>query len=450
MKKVLIVSYFFPPTGGVGVQRVLKFVKYLPHFGWQPTVLTVRNPDYKMLNPELLKDVPKPTKIIRTGTIEPSKIYNFFADLVERTKPLLTMKRLAGKTELDFTPKERLATKISDFIFLPDNRVGWLPFAFMAMLRKLRKENFDMIFSTSPPFTAHLVGLIAKFILNKPWVVDFRDLWVLDPSKKPSTKIHLLISKYIEHKVLKFGGKILTVSEPLSEDLKKTYPDIPSKKFEMIPNGYDAEDFKIKSNGKRSENFSFGHIGSLNMSDGRTPYYFLTALANLKKDLAELVKKMRVSFVGPVDRLNKKIIEEMVFKFDLKDIVRCVDFVSHSQAIGYMKNSNILLFIPGRSYKGWGSDRGNISGKLYEYFATGKPILALTEDGPIRDLIMKSGCDIQVDHSDIQQIRKEILNCYNKFREGRLNVEPNWDFIEKFERKKLTRQLATIFGELSV
>ena len=114
-----------------------------------------------------------------------------------------------------------------------------------------------------------------------------------------------------------------------------------------------------------------------------------------------------------------------------------------------MKNFNVLLFLIVKSRKGCGSSRGNISGKLYEYLGTGKPILALTEDGPIRDLIKKSGCGILVDHNDTQKIKKEILNCYNRFKEGRLKAEPNRDFIAQFERKRLTHQLATIFDELS-
>lgn len=449
MKKVLVITYFFPPAGGVGVQRVLKFVKYLPHFGWQPTVLTVRKPDYRLFDSELLQDVPSQTKVIHSSTIEPSKIYNFLAGLVERTRAPLATKKSVGKTEFDVTPRHRLATKISDFIFLPDNRVGWVPFALMAILRKLRREKFDMIFSTCPPFSAHLVGLIAKFILKKPWVVDLRDLWVLDPRKKPSSRVHLWLSRHMEHKVLKLGDKILTVLQPLCEDLKKAHSDIPSEKFEVIPNGYDAEDFKINNDGNQRTRFSIGHIGSLSMHEGRTPYYFLTALADLKRELPELVREMSVFFVGPMDRSNKKIIDEIIVKSDLEDTVHCIDFVPYSQAIGYMKSFDVLLFLIVGSHKGAGSNRGCVSGKLYEYLATGKPILALTEDGPIRDLISKSGCDIQADHNDVEQIKNEILNCYNKFKEGRLKVEPNWDLIAGFERKKLAGRLATIFDEFS-
>ncbi|MGB3092973.1 MAG: glycosyltransferase, partial [Candidatus Zixiibacteriota bacterium] len=185
------------------------------------------------------------------------------------------------------------------------------------------------------------------------------------------------------------------------------------------------------------------------MHEGRTPFHFLTALADLKREFPELVEGISVFFVGPTDRSNKEIINQMVSDFDLGDTVHCIDFVTHSQAVRYMKSFDVLLFLPVRSRTGAGSSRGSISGKLYEYLATGKPILALTEDGPVRDIISRSGCDIRVDHDDLGQIKKEILDCYNKFREGRLRVKPNWNFIRRFERRELTGRLAAMFDELS-
>jgi glycosyltransferase involved in cell wall biosynthesis len=449
MKRVLVISYFFPPMGGVGVQRVLKFVKYLPHFGWLSTVLTLRRPDCKLFDQELLKEIPVQTRVIRTHTIEPSKLHHFLVSLANRLADSRKTEKPAGKIVFDVTPKDRLDTKINNFFFIPDNRIGWVPFAFLAMLRKCKKVKFDVIFSTSPPFSVHLAGLIAKFVSKKPWVVDLRDLWFLHPHKKHATRIHSRISKYIEHTVLKRADKILTVSEPLSEDLKKTYPDIASGKFEVIPNGYDQDDLEAKNNVTQNNTFSIGHIGSLQMHSGRTPYHFLMALIELKKEVPEFVNEMRVFFVGVIDRPNKEFLNKMIIRFDLKNTVHCIDFVSHRQAIKHMKNSSVLLFLIVKSAKDCGSSRGNVSGKLYEYFATGKPILALTEEGPIRDLIKKSGCGILVDYDDTQKIKKEILNCFSKFKEGQLRTKPNWDLITRFERKKLTEQLASILNELS-
>lgn len=449
MKKVLIISYFFPPLGGVGVQRVLKFVKYLPHFGWQPMVLTVRNPDFQMFDQKLLKEVPGQTKVVWTRTIEPSKIYNFFAALFGRIKTSLKKRKPADKTELDVNPRQRLATQISHFLFIPDSRIGWLPFAIFSILAEIKKREYDIIFSTSPPFSAHLVGLAAKVILGKPWVIDLRDLWVLSPHIKSPTKFHLWISKYIEHKMLKFADKIITVSEPFCEDLKKVYPDIVSDKFDVIPNGYDANDFKI-AQVKQNEKFCIGHVGSLYGYSGRTPYYFLMALANLKKEIPNLEKVMEVSFIGSIDNENRELINAIASKFSLREVLHVRDFVSHEEAISCMRKFNVLLFLGVRAAKDCHDTTGDVSsGKLYEYLAVGKPVLTLTEDGAIKGLIEKSGCGIIVDYNDIERIKQEILICYNKYKQGHLVVEPNWDFITLFERKKLTQQLANVLDELN-
>ncbi len=449
MKKILVITYLFPPAGGVMVQRVLKFVKYLPHFGWLPTVLTVRNPDYKMYDAQLLKDIPLQTEIIRTGTFEPSKAINLLRAWLARPKPPLSKSEtlLIEKTSFDPTPRQSLASKINNFIFMPDNRVGWLPFASLAIFKELRKRKFDIIFSTSPPFSVHLVGLIAKSILKKPWVVDLRDLWISNPYIKPPTKVHKSIARYIEHKVLKSADKIITVSNPFSEDLNSTYPDISLEQFKVILNGYDADDLALQDIQKPNDRMSIGYVGSLHQGRGRTPYYFLMALVDVKKEISDLKDKMNVFFVGSIDSTNRRIMHEIVSKFDLKDMVHFIDYVPHHQAISYMKKLDVLLFINAKSH--YSTCKGNMSGKIYEYLATGKPTLVLTEEGSIREVVKKSGCGVVVDYQDIKGIKREILNYYNRFKEGQLKVDPDWEFISLFQRKKLTQQLANTLDELS-
>lgn len=450
MKSVLIISYFFPPMGGVGVQRVLKFVKYLPSFGWQPTVLTLKNPDSAIFDRELAEQIPVQTPIIRTHAIEPSKLHHRLVSLVNKLRDSRKTRKPAGKIEFDNTPRDRLDTRINNFLFIPDNRIGWLPFASLAMLlRKYRGQKFDVILSTSPPFSVNLVGLVAKLIFRSPWVVDLRDTWTLHPHTKPPTKIHLEISRCLEHRVMKFADRILNVSEPQSENLRKIYPDIAGDKFEVIPNGYDSEDFRTNDGLEPNKGFSLGHVGTLRMHSGRTAYYFLKALTDLKKEAPEKVKDMSVFLVGSMDRPNKEFVDRITHEFDLQDTIHRVDFVSHRQAINFIRSFSVPVFLIVRSTKGGGSTRGSISGKLYEYLATGKPILALTEKDSVRDFIKKSGCAIVADHNDIKAIKEKILDCYDRFKEGRLKTEPDWDFISRFERKKLTKELAAILKQLS-
>jgi glycosyltransferase involved in cell wall biosynthesis len=355
-----------------------------------------------------------------------------------------------GKLAFDATPRDRLDTKINNFLFIPDNRIGWLPFASLAMLlRKCRAEKIDMIFSTSPPFSVQLVGLAAKLIFRRPWVVDLRDLWTLHPHTKPPTKIHRGISRWIERRVLRTADKILNVSESQSEDLMKTYPDIDPDKFQVITNGYDSDDFKTSDVVAVKKGFSLGHVGTLRLHSGRTPYHLLRALADLKRESPEKVNDMSVFLVGSMDRPVKAFVEDFAHKFDLEDTIHRIDFVSHRDAIGFLKSFSVLLFLTVRSTKGGGSTRGSVSGKLYEYLATGRPILALTEEGPVRDFIQRTGCAIVADHDDTAAVKEKILDCYDRFKEGRLHVEPNWGLISKFERERLTEQLSDILNDLS-
>ena len=448
MKKILIITYLFPPFGGVMVQRVLKFVKYLHHFGWQPTVLTVRSPDYQTVDPGLLEEVPESASIIRTGTFEPSRIFKFLMSSLGRLRSTLIGKRNPAGEDLNPEPRLPLSTRISVFMFVPDNRIGWLPFATLTVLRKLRKEKFDAILSTSPPFSAQLVGLAAKWIMKKPWVVDLRDLWVLNPHKTPPTGLHLRISRYVERKVLKSADKVVTVSEPLRQDLKKGYPDIVPEKFQVIPNGYDADDFKTEGPTGRNRRFSIGHVGSLSMSSGRTPYHFLLALSRLVQEAPGFKHDAKVVFVGDMDGENRRIIDQMKSDLLLGDMIRCVGGVSHRKAISYMREFDLLLFIIGGSLEGCPSSRGCVSGKLYEYLAAGKPILALAEEGPIRELIEESRCGAFVDRHDVEKIKKAILDFNRKFKQGVLRTDANWDYIRNFERKRLTGQLVNTLNQL--
>lgn len=431
------------------VQRVLKFVKYLHHFGWQPTVLTVRKPDYETVDPGLLKEVSESVSIIRTSTFEPSRVFKFLMSWLGRFRSTLLGKRTPAGQDLNPEPKLPLSTRISVFIFMPDNRIGWLPFATLAVLRKLRKEKFDAILSTSPPFSVQLVGLAAKWIMKKPWVVDLRDLWVLNPHKTPPTGLHLQISRYVERKVLRFADQVVTVSEPLREDLRKGYPEITPEKFQVIPNGYDADDFKIKVAAGHDRRLVIGHVGSLSMSSGRTPFHFLLALSRLVQEVPGFKQEARVVFVGEIDGENRRIIDRMRSDLQLGDMIACVGGVSHRKAISYMREFDLLLFIIGGSLEGCPSSRGCVSGKLYEYLAAGKPILALAEEGPIRELIEESRCGAFVDRRDVEKIKKAIFEFNRKFKQGALRTDANWDYIRNFERRRLTGRLANTLNQLS-
>jgi glycosyltransferase involved in cell wall biosynthesis len=440
MKKVLIISYFFPPLGGVGVQRTLKFVKYLPQFGWMPTVLSVKSPDYYLSDPDLLREIPKEAKVIRTYSFEPTKLFKFgrsiFDVLMLRLK---NKKKRKGGSDFIRSQKPSFFSKMNSFLFIPDNKVGWLPFTLWSLVYKLRKDKIDVIYSTSPPSTSLLVGFMAKLLLKKPWVIDLRDLWSQNPYLMPITRFHLRIIKLLEKRVFIFADKIITVSDGLQMDLIESYPYLNSEKFEVITNGYDSEDFSKEIN-DGNKRFSIGHVGTLYA--GQTPFYFIQALGLVKKELPELEKYMAVTFIGEMDRNNRRILEKQIQNLQLQDIVIRKEAVSHREAIDCMLKFDLLLFILGKEYKGC------LTGKLFEYLAAQKPVLALAEDGPACKLIRETQSGVVVDPQDTEQIKETIINCFESYRKGSLKIQPKMEVISIFERKRLTQQLVGIFDEL--
>ena len=440
MKKVLIISYFFPPLGGGGVFRTLKFVKYLPFFDWMPVVVTVKNPDYHIFDPDLLREIPKEVRVIRTHSFEPTKLFKFLRCLYDRVKSRFRTSNISEKrADLENTPRLSTAAKLASFIFIPDNRIGWLPFTLFYLIGQVRKHEIDVLYSSSGPFTCHLVGLFAKLVLKKPWVVDMRDLWVLNPYSKPPTKFHLKIFSYLEYRILKSANKVITVSDPLCARLKETHPSVNPEKFQVIANGYDREEFvsEVKHEDKR---FSIGHVGSLYA--GQTPRHFLQALGLLKREKPDLGKNTTVTFVGGTDRDNKRILEKLVKSLQLQDVVTIKEAVSHKKAIGHMLRFDVLLLVIGKE------NEGCLTGKIYEYLAAQKPILALVDDGPARDLIRESQGGVAVDPENIEKIKEAVLNYYERYRKGSLKVQPKTEVVNRFQRKRLTQQLAHVFDEL--
>lgn len=415
--------------------------------------MSVRNADPDYYDYDLTNEIPSTVKVIRTNSFEPSKLFKFLRSCYDSLLDYLKLKN-TKKADLHSVRNQSLALKLNNFIFIPDNKIGWLPFAFSKILGVLNKNDFDLIYSTSPVFTSHLIGLAVKSVFKKPWVVDLRDLWALNPYLRPPTKLHSKISRLIESKTYSSADMIITVADELKEDLIKNYPEISPDKFMVIPNGYDQVDFKSEQE-KKSNKFSIGYIGSLYLFSGRTPHYFLLALGELIQQFPQLEKEMDVTFVGPLDRQNRKIFENILLKYNLTNMVQQVEPVSHREAIRYMKSFALLLLIVGKKtekYRSHGDhpyDRTSVTGKLFEYLASGNPILALTVDGPVKRIIEETNSGFIVDPEDIEGIKKMILLCHNLYVEGKLQTQQKKDVIKRFDRKSLTGRLAKIFDKLA-
>lgn len=401
-RRVLVIAYYFPPSGGPGVQRTLKFVKYLPELGWEPVVLTARDADYPALDPSLLDEVPKGIRVYRTFIPEPYRLYR---KLTGRSAGEAVDIATLTRTSVD---KSKLSERVAEFVrscfFIPDARVGWLPFAVRAASRVIRKERVEVLYSSAPPYTCHLIGLALKKRFGLPWVADFRDSWVgwLSAPTRPSLPHR--IDCALERAVLKNADKILTVSRGIAEDLQKRNPDLDESKWTILPNGYDRADFEgVRPAGDHSR-FTITYTGSL--YGPRNPETLLMALEELLQERPEIGRQLKLRFVGRIG----KAIEEMLRKPGWDSMVEIVPYVSHQESIGYLLGSDAALLIIDDAP----ANRGILTGKLFEYLGAGKPILALAPEGDAAELIRELRAGQVVYPKDVQGIREALLSLIQK------------------------------------
>ena len=448
MKKVLIISYYFPPSGGPGVQRVLKFVKYLPQFGWEPVVLTVEDGDFPARDESLLNEVPPDIKVFRTRIFEPYDLYR-----------RLTGRKKGSALDVDNINKEgkkNLSEKLSEVVratfFIPDGRRGWLKHAVREGKKILINEKPDLIFSSSPPYTCALIAMklkiYARHKLNMkiPWVSDFRDAWTDYLTTPKRWFIPSMIDKNYERKTLIHSDVVTIVSKGFENDFDKKYPEISKdKQYELIRNGFDSSDFiNIKPEKNENERLTVVYTGS--MYGKRNPYFFIDTLNELCKNSKIEKDKIKLYFVG---RCGSEIIE-YINNSPIKSSIELIPYIPHSESIKYLlKADAMLLIIDEDKYSGM-----IISGKVFEYLGTslitGKPIIAIAPEGEASDLIRETNSGFVIPHNNKELLSTAILNLYNSiFAKIGGSVNSNKEEILKYDRKNLTRKLAGAFDKIS-
>jgi len=424
MKKVLVISYYFPPLGGAGVQRVVKFVKYLPQLGWEPLVLTVKNIRYPAYDSSLLEEIPKDTKIFRSGSFDPLRVLYLIKKPFGRSK----------KNSTGFEKNSGLKSKFSKFILIPDNKVGWFFFAVRKGLRIAKKNKIDLIFSTSPPPTAHLVGLFLKKWLKIPWVADFRDSWETSLEEKHPTVLHKWFQKTIEKKLLDNVDSVVTVNEQIQTFLQNRHPEVLSTA--VITNGYDEDDFAGLKQDK-AEYFTIGYLGTFNRINDPTP--FLQALSELSQEIAEFKNKVKFVQVGMSLDFN---LSELVQQFGLERMVKLKGYLTHKQSLRELSSASTLLLITTDS----AGSEVLTTGKIFEYFRLGKPILGiLPPAGAAASLIKETKAGVIVSPKNILGIKQILKDYFRKWAQGELKVELEEEKLKQFERRNLTAKLAGVF-----
>lgn len=447
MKKVLIISYYFPPSGGPGVQRVLKFVKYLPEFGWQPVVLTVKNGDFPARDESLMQEIPSDVKVYRTHIFEP---YGYYRKLTGKSKS-----QAIDVDNINKKNKTGLADRLAEFIratfFIPDARRYWLKHALKEGKKIIDTEKPDLIFSSSPPYTCALIAMKLKKYYERKygkkinWITDFRDAWTDYLTTPKRWFIPSALDKRYERNVLAGSDAVTMVANGIKHDFDRKYPDISAKtRYELIRNGYDSVDYN-SANIERKEKEKFTVVYTGSVYGKRNPFYLLECVSSLVNERIVDKNKIRFEFVG---RMGAEI-SEYIQNSPLSHSIECIPYVTHSASINYLMQADaMLLLIDEDKYS-----KMILSGKVFEYLGaariTGKPIFAIAGEGEAKDLIEETKAGIVTPHNNPYLLKENFLKLYNGFFENKQTFSPDKNEIAKYERKLLTQRLASLFNELS-
>ncbi len=431
-KKVLIITYYWPPGGGGGVQRWLKFAKYLPGFGWEPIIFTPENPEFSVIDHSLEKDIDKNLEVIKYPIWEP---YQLFKKLSGRSK---NEKVNTGLLFDDKKPgfKEKAALWIRGNLLIPDPRIFWVRPSFRYLNSKWDEIKPDLVITTGPPHSMHLIGLRLQKAFTIPWIADFRDPWagidILDifhPSGRAIRK-----QQKLERKVLKNATRVLTVSKSWGQELKAVAGD----KIAVITNGFDKSDFPNMDRTHHPEKFRISHLGIINSL--RNPKILWQKLEDLCKRDPGFNEDLELHLTGTVD---PGLIKEINTFPLLSKKMQVNEYMEHEQLIGEYNSTACLLLLLNDSKNA----KGHIPGKLFEYLTTRIPILVMgPENGDAAGIAKESGTGFVADPSDEKAIEETILKIYSQFKAGKRVAQVK--NIDQFSREFLTGKLVKLMNEM--
>ncbi|MDG2226509.1 MAG: glycosyltransferase [Flavobacteriales bacterium] len=431
IKKVLIITYYWPPSGGAGVQRWLKFVKYLREYGWEPVVFTVEGGEVPVLDYSLKKDIPDNVEVLREPIWEP---YTFYKKIIGQKKE---DKIQTGFLTENKKPKlmERFSIWVRGNLFIPDARKFWIKPSVKNLSNYLNENKVDAIVSNGPPHTTHMIGLALKNKFNIPWLADFRDPWTnIDFYDK------LMLSKWADKKhhrledaVIKHADALVTVSPNWAKDFK----DKSKRDFNVIYNGFDEKDFTCKEV-ELDQKFSIVHIGSMNKD--RNPHNLWKVLGEICSEIEGFSKDLEIKMVGPTDIAIKKALHEN----NLNENLNKIDYVPHSEVVTYLLGAQLLLL----PINDTPNSLGVIPGKLFEYLAARRPIICI---GPLKGdscrIINETEAGYTFSFNNKSDLKTTLISLYNEFTEiGKVECSSN--SIEKFSRRNLTGQMADLLNEI--
>jgi len=427
MKKVLFISYMFPPIAGGGIQRPLKFVKYLPYYGIKPVVFCPEKALWRA-NVQEKEEYPflKMIKIYRCGIKRLERYYN--------------LRFRKGHTQ--HSHFYMLALK---YFWFMDFQSAWYFECRTEALKIAKEENVDCVFTTSPPHSTHLFGLFLKEKIGVPWIMDIRDAMYDDPNveRTVGVRVKSLIRYFYEKKYYSSADAIISVSDPIVDSIRRRHKRLNlESKTHTITNGFDGEDFEnIQLDNKGRKSLEITYTGSF--MGKQTPEHFLEAINLLIEKKAIDASDLLIRFIGYFDKQIHTIFQRFMPKIPIE----ILDFQPYEKSLWYQVNSDLLLLIVSIEGREGGSQ--TMTGKFFEYIGAKKPIIALVPDGPLKEIIEKGCFGVVAQPKNINEIAIKFKNLYDEWKiNGALSCNPDMKLRDSFTRERLTGKLVSIIDNL--
>jgi len=430
VKKALIITYYWIPSGGAGVQRWVKFTKYLREFDYEPIIYTPKNPEFPSIDKSFEKDIPTDVTVLKTPIWEP---YNVYRNLFGKKNETINAGFISENKKQGW--KDKLSIWIRGNFLIPDPRRFWIKPSMKFLTKYLQENPVDAIITTGPPHSMHLIGMgLKKQFPNIPWIADFRDPWTnIDFYKdlnlnRISDKIH----HNQERKVIQRADSVIVVSN----GMKAEYELLKPKQIQVISNGYDESDVQ-KTAVQIDQKFSISHIGTLNAA--RNPKTIWKVLCEICEEIPDFKSDLQIQLIGKVDF---SVLED-IRNLNLMDNLLKIDYLTHSDAIAKQQSSQVLMLLINNS----GNAKGILTGKFFEYMAAKRPILAVGPvDGDAATILTETEAGIMVDFNDEIATKEAILSYYNCYKTNTLQV--NNTSVHRFSRRSLTAELAKLISDL--
>jgi glycosyltransferase involved in cell wall biosynthesis len=454
MKNVLVISYYFPPAGGPGVQRVGKHVKYLREWGYNPIVITATPDDYTRcsglsmpLDESLARDIPAGTEVHRVPSHQPFRVFE-----------------LLRRLRLEY---------LREFFFIPDSALTWIIPVILEARRIARAKPIDLIYTSVKPHSVAITGWVLRHLLARPWIIDFRDPWTQYFLATFPTRLHYGIERLLESTLLRQADHVITITPTARENLLQWCTFLAPDKVSCVANGYDEEDFvrqridhagngvftfvyagvfcggpSIKNAGSHyplqsSWRWLRNHLAYAPRHFDRmahSPKFFLDALKALFKERPDLRGRIRLTHAGPFSEENERYAKEL----GLETVIDARGYQPHAEALRCLEQGDAAFLCLADSPTGERNDC--VPQKVYEYLGTRKPVLALLPYGDARDILERAGTALVCSPRDVEAIKRSLLALV----ENRWHTQPNERFIAGFQRQQLTARLAGIFDHTLV